>query len=213
MDERQRRVLDTLINRGPKLAGMYRMALVMIAQEAISGCETARISTVCHCMRELMAGLPAVMSDISIPRPNPSSSSLLKLLPGLLAAHPDADLGVEQDLVPVPRAVARVLESLVSTVIKEEGRNRANTAALMTGDVDAKHPAITQWIDVYQFFLSWTHLDRNYDHDRVLPSNNELLAKVRIVEDVIEVRGAFFFENLRAIEDLLSVINNIDEGS
>ncbi|MDR7082563.1 hypothetical protein J2X01_001852 [Arthrobacter ginsengisoli] len=34
---------------------------------------------------------------------------------------------------------------------------------------------------------------------------------IRIVEDVIEVRSALFFENLHAIEDLLAEINNVDE--
>jgi hypothetical protein len=211
MDERQERVLEALVNRSPRLAGMYRTALAMIADEAAPGCESARISTICHCMRELMSGLPAVMSDISIPRPNPSSDSLTKQLPELLATHPDADLGLDQDLVPVPRAVARVLAALVSTVTQEQGRNRANTAALVTGDSDAHHPAIKQWLDAYQFFLNWTHLDRNHDQERPLPSDEALLTMIRIVEDVIEVRSALFFENLHAIEDLLAEINNVDE--
>lgn len=211
MDGRQERVLEALVNRSPRLAGMYRTALTITAEKAVHGCESARISTICHCIRELMSGLPAVMSDISIDRPNPSSGSLMKQLPGLLAAHPDADLRLDQDLVPVPRAVARVLASLVSAVTQEEGRNRANTAALVTGDSDANHPAIGQWLAAYQFFLSWTHLDRNHDQERPLPSDGDLLAMIRIVEDVIEVRSALFFENLHAIEDLLAEINNVDE--
>lgn len=211
MDDRQERVLEALINRSPRLAGMYRTALAIAVEAARPGSESARISIICHCMRELMSGLPGVMSDIAIPRPNPSSNSLMKQLPRLLAEHPDADLGLDQDLVPVPRAVARVLASLVSAVIQEDGRNRANTAALVTGDSNAKHPAIGQWIAAYQYFLSWTHLDRNHDQERPLPSDDELLAKIRVVEDVIEVRSALFFENLHAIEDLLADINNVDE--
>jgi hypothetical protein len=168
---------------------------------------------ICHCMRELMIGLPAVMSDFSIPRPTPSSTFLMKQLPGLLAAHSDADLGLDQDLVPVPRAVAQVLASLISTATREEGRNRANTAALVTGESDADHPAIAQWLDAYQFFLSWTHLDRNHDQERPLPSDEALLASLRVVEDVIEVRSALFFVNLHALEDLLAEINDVDEES
>jgi hypothetical protein len=211
--ERQTRVIEALEPRSPKLAGMYRTAQEILVTTASPGCESARISTICHCMRELMSGLPAVMSDFAIPRPNPSSASLMKQLPGLLTAHPDADLGLDQDLVPVPRAVARVLASLVSAVTQEEGRNRANTAALVTGESDADHPAIAQWLDAYQFFLSWTHLDRNHEQQRPLPENEALQAKIRVVEDVIEVRSALFFENLRAIEDLLAEINDFDEES
>ena len=213
MDERQQRVLEALINRSPRLAGMYRTALAMIAAEAMPGCESARISTICHCIRELMSGLPAVMSDISIPRPQPSSASLMQELPEVLAAHPEADLALDQDLVPVPGAVARVVASLVSAVTQEQGRNRANTAALVTGSSDANHPAIGQWRAAYQFFLSWTHLDRNHDQERPLPSDGDLLAMIRIVEDVVEVRSSLFFENLHAIEDMLAEINNVDEES
>jgi hypothetical protein len=213
MGERQERVLEALVSRSPRLAGIYRTALAIIVEEARPGCESARVSTICHCMRELMSGLPTVMSDIAIPRPNPSSGSLIKQLPGLLAAHPEADLGLDQDLVPVPRAVARVLQSLLSAVTQEVGRNRANTAALVTGDPDANHPAIAQWLDAYQFFLSWTHLDRNHDQERPLPKDGEILTKIRIVEDVVEVRSALFFENLHAIEDLLAEINGIGEES
>lgn len=215
LDERQERVLEALRNRSPRLAGMYKMALDMLAKSAIPGCENARISITCHCMRELMVNLPAVMSDdpIAIPRPNPSSGSLMKQLPKLLAAHPDADLRLDRDLVPVPRAVAQALASLISTAIKEEGRNRANTAALVTGELGTDHPAITQWMNAYQFFVSWAHLDRNHEQERSLPLNETLLANIRVVEDVIEVRSALFFENLHALEDLLAEINDVDEES
>lgn len=213
MDEHQERVFEALIGRSLRLAGMYRTALAIIGDKAMPGCESARISTICHCMRELMSGLPAVMSDIAIPRPNPSSGSLIKQLPGLLAAHPEADLGVDQDLVPLPRVVARALASLLSAVAQEEGRNRMNTATLVTGGSDANHPAIGQWLDAYQFFLSWTHLDRNHDQERPLPNDEELLTMIRVVEDVIEVRSALFFENLHAIEDLLAEINGVEGES
>lgn len=164
-------------------------------------------------MRELMLNLPAVMSTspIAIPRPNPSAGSLLKQLPGLLAAHPDADLGLDQDLVPVPREVAKGLAALIRTATQEEGRNRANTAALVTGETDAKHPVIGQWTEAYNFFLNWTHLDRNHEQEKPLPSDETLCGKIRVVEDLIEVRSALFFENLHSLEDLLADINEEDE--
>lgn len=211
MSERQKNVMKVLVDRSPRIAGMYRTALAIISDEAVPGCESARISTICHCMRELMSGLPAIMSDISIPRPTPSSDSLMKDLPGLVALHPDVDLALDQDLVPVPRTFARVLATLVRTVSQEQGRNRANAAALVTGDSEANHPAMTQWLSAYRYFLNWTHLDRNHDQERLLPSDIDLLTNIRVVEDVIEVRGALFFENLHAVEDLLAEINELEE--
>jgi hypothetical protein len=162
---------------------------------------------ICHCMRELMTGLPAAMADTAIPRPKPSSGSLVAKLPELLANHPDVDLGIDQDIVPVPKKVAQALASLVTTVTQEQGRNRSNAAALVTDGSDPKHPAIKQWLDAYEFFVGWAHLDRNHERDGKLPGNEELLAVIRVVEDVIDVRTTVFFENLHAVEDLLASAN------
>lgn len=207
LDERQRRVIDVLQDRSPRFAGIYRTALGALQVPAEEGCESARISVVCHCVRELMNGLPVVMADTAIPRPKPSSGSLMRKLPELLAKHPDVDLGVEQDMIPVPKAVAQTLDSLIGTVVKEQGRNRSNAAALLTGGDDNKHPAIKQWMDAYEFFVGWAHFDRNFERGGQLPTDADLLAAMKVVEDVIEVRTAVFFENLHYLEGLLAQIN------
>jgi hypothetical protein len=212
-DERQERVTKALEDRSPRLAGMYRSALSTLRGKPESGCESARVSMICHCMRELMTGLPAVMADSFTPRPKPSSGTLVSKLPDLLAEHPDIDLDLDQDMVPVPRTVAKALASLVTTAIQEKGRNRSNAAALVTGGTDTKHPAIQQWLGAYEFFVGWAHLDRNHEADRQLPSDEELIATIRVAEDVIEVRTAVFFANLHSIEDLLAQINATYEES
>jgi hypothetical protein len=211
-DERQVRVIEALDARSPNLAGIYRAALNALALAGGLGGANARVSIICHCMRELMNGLPSVMSDTSIPRPSPSSDALKAKLPELLAEHPDVDLGLDQDLLPVPRAVARMFESLITTVAQEQGRNRSIAAVLVTGVPDTKHPAISQWRAAQDFFLGWTHLDRNHEGGRELPSDDILRMNMRVVEDVIEVRTALFFENLRAVEDLLDEANALDDG-
>lgn len=206
LDERRLRVLDALQSRSPRLAGVYRTGLEALRSTPSEGCESARVSVACHCMRELMNGLPAVLGDTVVPRPEPPSSALMAKLPEMLARHPDVDLAAEQDSIPVPRAVAHALGALIGAAAQERGRNRANAAALVTGGTDARHPAIQQWMDAYQFFLGWTHLDRNHE-TRPLPQDGDLLAAIRVVEDVIEVRTAVFFDNLHSIEALLAEIN------
>jgi hypothetical protein len=209
LDERQTRVVEALEGRSPKLAGVYRAALLALATPAAAGGEAARISVVCHCMRELMNGLPSVMTDSSIPRPSPSSGALVDKLPGLLAKHTDFDLGANQDLVPVPKQVASAFAELIGTVTREQGRNRRNAAELVTGGADTKHPAIKQWVACQQFFVGWTHLDRNHAQDRELPTDDELLANIRVLEDVVEVRTALFFDNVHSLEDLLADANAV----
>jgi hypothetical protein len=213
LDERRSSVIEALENRSQKLTGMYKTALTSLFSEPDPGCETARVSVICHCMRELMLGLPAAMAvtNTSIQHREKSSGSQLQDLPRILADHPGTDLELDQDLVPVPRAVAHAFAALVSAATREDGRNRANTAALITGGSDASHPAIKQWTDAYNFFLGWAHLDRNQDSERSLPSDQTLTANMRVVEDVIEVKTALFFENLHALEDLLTDINSVEE--
>jgi hypothetical protein len=211
LTERQLGVLGALEERSPKLAGMYHTALDSLDSQVQENAEPARVAVICHCMRELMNGLPSVLAADSEPRPNPSSSSITSKLPGLLAKHPEVDLGVEQDIIPVPRAVAQVFNELIGTVVREEGRNLRNAAALITKGSDTKHPAIKQWRDTYNFFLNWAHLDRNHERERDLPGQGILLASIKVVEDVIEVCTAAFFENVHAVADLLAEINEQSE--
>jgi hypothetical protein len=210
-DERQGQVIVALEGRSPRLAGVYRSALSTLRGKPEPGCDVARIAMICHCMRELMLNLPTAMADTFIDRPEPSAGSLLAKLPSLLAKHPDLDLDLDQDMVPVPKKVAQEFSLLVKTRVQEDGRNQSNFAALVTGGSDTKHPAIKQWKDAYRFFVKWAHLDRHDERGGNLPSDDELLATMRVVEDVIEVRTAAFFDNLHSVEDLLAEINALSE--
>jgi hypothetical protein len=209
-NDRQTRVADAIDARSPKLAGMYRRALRELSCEAMPGDEIARVSVICHCIRELIIGLPSVLSDFDEERPRPSSGSLVSKLPKLLSQH-GVDLALDRDVVPVPREVAQELHLLVVTATKEEGRNTRSAAALVTGGTDSQHPAVKQWAAAYRFLVGWAHLDRNHDEDRVLPTDQEIRDALRVVEDVIDVRTTVFFENVAAIKDLLVDINAIEE--
>jgi hypothetical protein len=210
-DERQTRVANAINAKSPKLAGMYRRALRELNSEAFPGDEVARVSVICHCVRELVIGLPAVLSDFDEPRPEPSSGSLVSKLPKLISRN-GVDLDLDQDVVPVPKEVAQIFHLLVATANREAGRNKRRAAALVTGGNDTKHPVVKQWDAAYQFLVGWAHLDRNHEQDRELPTDDDIRAVLRVIEDVIDVRTTVFFENVGAIKDLLADINAVDEG-
>lgn len=186
---------------------MYLAALHEFDSVALAGRETARVSIICHCMREVMNGLPTAMAASAVPRPNPSSAALVAKLPQTLREHPELDLRAEQANVPVPTPVASMLADLVDAAVKEQGLNVTNAAALLTDGTDARHPLIGQWRAAQAFFVAWAHLDRNPDGARELPDDLEIAAHIRVVEDVIEVRTSLFFTNLNAVEDLLALAN------
>ncbi|WP_144661294.1 hypothetical protein [Paenarthrobacter nicotinovorans] len=207
LDDRQQRVNGALLKRSSQLAAMYRLVLSILAAPTVAGQEVARVSVICHGGRELMNGVPSVMSEIDIPRPDPNSDTLKRRLPELLR---EIELDVDQDLVPVPRSAAKTLSQLISAVAQEQGRNRRLASAVVTGATDDKHPAIKQWMEAQRFFLRWTHLDRLAEGGRDLPGDAELMSNLRIVEDVIDARAGLFFENLHSIEALLAEANFVE---
>ena len=94
---------------------------------------------------------------------------------------------------------------------RESGRNRRNTASLVTGNADDSHSSISEWTDTYNFFVKWTHIDQH--HLGTLPDDTILETHLKVVEDVIEVRMNEFFDNLAAVEDLLAFANRTDTGT
>lgn len=212
-EQRRARVAEGLMARSERLTGMYRAALRELDSNAEAGNEAARVSIICHCMRELMNGLPAAMAASVVPRPKPSSISLVAKLPDILAEHPQLDLRAEQANVPVPARVASTIADLVEAAVKERGLNVVNAAALLTDGTDLAHPMLDQWRAAQRFFLEWAHLDRNADGARELPTDMEIVAHIRVVEDVVEVRTNLFFTNLSAVEDVLRLANAQEDGS
>lgn len=208
-DQRQIDLLGRLSQRSARHAGLYAAALRQLDASAIAGEESARVSVVCHCLREFMMGAPEFLVDAPEPRLRPSSSSLGGSLPDKMAASGNPDLRLDQDLIPVPRKLAAAFADLIDTAVRERGRNRRNTASLVTGRADGSHPSVTEWMNTYQFFVKWAHADQH--SSGVLPDDDDIRAHLRVVEDVVSVRVNLFFDNLAAVEDILAAANAIDE--
>jgi len=207
-DQRQHDILSRLRERSAVHAGLYTIALRELESPAVEGLESARISVVCHCARELMLGALDVLVDTPEPRQKHSSGSLARNLPSVISREGGPDLRANQDLIPIPRAVAAAFADLIDASTREHGRNQRNAAALVTGSADGSHPSIREWGTAYGFFVQWAHVDQHHRKD--LPDDTTLARHLRIVEDVIEVRMNLFFENLSTVEDLLALANSTD---
>ena len=208
LDQRQHGVLKRLRERSAIHAGLYVIALRELGSPATDGLESARISVICHCARELMLGALEILVDTPEPRQTPSSSSLARNLPLVMSRAGGPDLRANQDLIPIPRTVASAFADLIDASTREQGRNQRNAAALVTGSADGSHPSIKEWGRAYGFFVQWTHVDQH--RRKNLPDDATLALHLRIVEDVIEVRMNLFFENLSTVEDLLALANATD---
>ena len=210
-NHRQQKLLSELTQRSTPHAGLYAFVLRELGSEAIEETRSARISVICHCARELMLGALDILVDTPEPRPNPSSGSLTKSLTSVLAANGSPDLRVDQDLIPLPKAVATAIADLVDASTREIGRNRRNAAALVTGNAEDSHSSVAEWSNTYSFFVKWAHVDQH--HSGALPDDRLLASHLQVVEDVIEVRMSQFFDNLSAVEDLLAAANRTDDES
>lgn len=207
-DQRQHDILKRLSERSTVHAGLYATALRELGSPSVEGLESARVAVICHCARELMLGALDVLVDTPEPRQKPTSGSLARGLPSVITREGGPDLRADQDLIPIPRAVATAFADLIDANTREQGRNQRNAAALVTGSADGSHPSIKEWGQAYGFFVQWAHVDQH--HRKNLPDDATLARHLRIVEDVIEVRMNLFFENLSTVEDLLALANATD---
>ncbi|GAA5194652.1 hypothetical protein GCM10023346_22670 [Arthrobacter gyeryongensis] len=212
LDERQQRLFDAIAERNPALAGTYRVAIRGLKTPAEPGDERARLALIAHAMREVMNALPSVMGESTGRRKGKSASDLTRELPDFLAQFSDLDLQQDLDYIPVPREVTVAIDRVVRTAALETRKVRDDVAALLAEGSSSDHPAVLQWIDARAFFVRCAHLEQPPRDNSAVKSDEEIEANIRVVEDLIDVRTAGFFDTRHGLEDLLAEINQVNEG-
>ncbi|ASN19929.1 hypothetical protein [Arthrobacter sp. YN] len=211
LDDRQQQLYDALDERSPALAGTYRAAIRMLGTPAVAGEERARVSLIGNAMREVMNALPSVIGETTGRLKGRSASALARELSDALALSSDLDLRQDLDYIPVPRAVAIAIDQVVQTVVLETKQVRDDAAALLAEGSSSDHPAVGQWIEAREFFVRWTHLERPPRDNGHVPTDVEILRNIRVVEDLVAVRTAGFFDTRRLLDELLAEINRADK--
>lgn len=206
LDARRVAIHKALKERSPELASYYETAILELQKPPEISLARARVSTVCHAIRELINGLPSVMGETSSQRIKPSSKDLLKALP-----HFTIDGDDSESVVAIPRAVAKAMDELVRTTALESKRIRDDLTGLLADTPQEDHPLVTPWNQSRSWFTRWAHWDRPTDENRRIPTDAQILDHLRLVEDVVEARTAAFFDSRRAIDDLLAQAN-AEEG-
>jgi hypothetical protein len=203
LDERRIAIHDALKIRSAELASYYKTAMLELQQTADTGLERARVSTICHAVRELINGLPSVMGETSSERINPSSWELLRNLPEI-----SIDTRGEEPIVAIPRELASLIEDLARTAALESKRVRDDLTGLLVDTPQDDHPLVTPWNQTRRWFVKWAHWDRPTDEARPIPTDDQILERLRLIEDVVEARTAAFFDSRHAIDDLLAKANS-----
>lgn len=211
-DDRQIRIEDWLHKQRPDLASMYRAARGLLAGNAKPGDERTRVSHICHSMREVMNRLPTALGIAGAESAGRPSQDHVRKLAEVAAQFPNVDLVQDIENVPVPQRLASLLNDLIKAAMAEDRRRRADVAALLTDDGDTEHPAVIEWTRLSRFFVKWTHLQNEQSDAHSIPSDDELRLRIELAEALMDGIRAEFFENLHAIEDLLTEANQIVEG-
>lgn len=211
-EDRQTRITDWLDEKHPDLASMHRTARRLLVSTAMAGDERARVSLICHSMRELMKHLPEVISDSDREAGGPRSSDYVRQLPSIVAKYPALDLSQDAENVPVPQGIARFLDGLIKAARSEDGRFLSDIAAFLTDDGNTKHPAVREWYESYNFFVQWAHLHGVPRDAQSIPSDGELGLRIELAEAQMDGVRAEFFDSLHAIEDLLAEANKLTGG-
>jgi hypothetical protein len=61
-----------------------------------------------------------------------------------------------------------------------------------------------------RFFLRWAQLDRIADKSgRQPPSDAEIIASLRVIEDVVEAGAGLFFDSLHSVREVQSAANAV----
>lgn len=212
LTERQSRIASWLDDKQPELAGMYRAGVSLLHAPAVPGNERVRVAIVCHAFRELMRHLPGVFGITYTPRSGPSASDRVRTLPTLAERYTGLDLRQDVEYVPVPQELAFFLADLITATNEEAGRVASGPAALLTDDNNPNRPVVRQWLEVYNWFVKWAHLDGKRRELSAIPADQELLTRLHALEEMIDGVVVTFFENLHTVEDLLSDANRTVGG-
>lgn len=201
-DSRRRRIYEAIFERSPELAGYYWSAIETLASEPAVGRERQRISTLCHSVRELMNGLPDLLGNKTARINDNELKDSLKRLPDQRLRIGDND-----EVVPIARDVAIELDNILRLAAIVNSGVQAKMAALLTGTARARHPLARQWNSTLNYFVKWAHWDHPTDETRPLPTNAEIEARLKVVEDVLEARIGEFLDVAHDLDDILAEAN------
>jgi len=220
-----RQALHKLIEQvDPALAGLYRQAILLMDSSPIPGDEKARLSLVSHCVRELMNNLPDALGDVK-DFPASRGGDENRARAGLIAAFDEfegmpaeqpgetADPSGQPNKVTVPADLLDAAVNLVGVFKDGETRGVLRDSAAVLGYIDRYHPALKPWRAARDFFMSFAHLDRLKaagSGGRELPTDEQIMTQIAIIEASMRVRLGAFFDSLNEVRALADQANTLD---
>ncbi|MEC5152457.1 hypothetical protein [Cryobacterium sp. GrIS_2_6] len=201
------------------LAGMYKLAIDLMAHDPDEGLERARLSSVGHSFREILNNLPEALNDVpGVPARGHDDGNSAKLLAAQIedvlqtqgAPNLDAS-GSETDVrnLSAPGAFFDAMNQFATEHKEVSKRVARRDSASVLGRVDPQDPALKPWTAARAFFMRRTHLNvgQTTKKSSTIPSDAEFKLHISNIEASLIARLGAFFDTVKSLEDILDVAN------
>lgn len=173
-------------------------------------------------MRELMNNLPEAFKDVpNMPvRGQRDDTYVAERLVNSYNAVEFSDSGEtssnRESLVTVPYALVRAVKDFVTDYGTGTRRRKLRDSVSVLGRLDENDPTLALWTDARKFFMRLTHIGpratASVEQLRPVPHDDQMLQHLECVEAALMTRLGDFFDNMHAIEDLVTEANKQASG-
>jgi len=198
------------------LATMYKVAIDLMAELPEPGEERARLSSVGHCVREILNNLPEALNDVEGVPPRghddgASSRRLARAVETTLAAASGVGANGGDDevqSVSIPVSLVEAMAAFASEHQEVAKRVARRDSATVLGWIDPTNPALLPWTAARAFFMGRTHLSLGHTtKTSPLPSDNDVIIHLENIEASLRARLGAFYDTIHSLDDLLAEAN------
>lgn len=214
-------ILRLLSGLDGSIASMYKLAIDLMAEPPAPGQELARLSSVGHCIREILNNLPEALNDVAgaPDRGNDRGESARRLSFVILNTFPSSNVAFsnsnasedddEVRNVSVPAAVVEAMTKFANEHQEVAKRVARRDSASVLGWIDPTNPALVPWTAARGFFMRRTHLNLGQATKPAspLPSDADVIIHIENIEASLRARLGAFYDTIHSLDDLLEEAN------
>ena len=208
----RRTLHDQLAQLEPALGALYGYMLNIIEEACKPGEERARMVLVAHAVREMTNNLPEALSDVDgVPSGRINTSEPCRAL----VAEWDNNAGIldvtshassVEERVTISSSLLSAAARVVTSQRAATGNRRLRQSAVALRRLEpGPDPTLKMWLDALSWFEGHAHLDKS--RERSIPSDEAILAKLEIVENILAARLRGFFAVMDDVAAIAALAN------
>jgi len=197
------------------LAELYQHAIDMLSDVEVT---RSRLIIGCHCLRELLAGLPFVMQDPVEPRQDVGGAARQLALAweeaGLTLDTPGAAAPSDGRAFAVPVDVYETARQVASAAAAGAGRALSRSGTIVTGQpLPPTSPQLLRFHRASQRLPGRAHFRSYADPSAALPTSEQLEDDLVALEDGLRSRLSYFGQQVAAVDAVLAKANRRVSGA